>query len=335
MRDKTRVDGCQAEPAMTDWVRGSPTENPFYLSGESGRVFASHFQEMHSIGVAKVTKFCKENLPIVKASSIHDLGASMPSVLNHIERISTEIIGEGARRKDWEFVIYWLNLPTLGVVSAMQLNWVSAMLEAQLLNNNSSKTRAVCVILANNRAGDLTDSGVKEEDETDDEDDESGDEGGSKKEKADTESKVREVYNKIITDIESKELQTSGFRILFKRSTVYGKRKAYHDGLLVTAANCVNVFHDGDLWKHGGAEDVDMLPRAQCRRPAISMQGARCSGKAATVSKKLSGIKMSQKMTLVQAKKQACPYMMSLSFVKIAWRLSCFYVSFRFGLKSV
>jgi hypothetical protein len=48
--------------------------------------------------------------------------------------------------------------------------------------------------------------------------------------------------------------------MVFSENTVFGKRRAYHSGLMVLPVSADNVFAKSLLWKRGIVMGVDMLP---------------------------------------------------------------------------
>jgi hypothetical protein len=254
------------------------------------------FQDLHVKGWAVVKKFAAEQFPVVSAKNTTDLSHNIPDLNDQLERICKDI-GEGTRRRELEYIIFWASLPTCGVITSTMQSWLQAFLQGYLKQGNF-KTRSCAIILAPNRSCDITNA-KKEEDDMDDGSDEET-EGGfgglvSTEASEETEASVRKVFALVTQALESKDLSVKEFRFAFKDDTTYGKRKAYHDGLLVSH-NGENVFHEGKLWRRRFVEGVEMLPRNKCRKPKPFAKDID--------TKKVTTMRSLETLTPVQTKKQ-------------------------------
>ena len=104
--------------------------------------------------------------------------------------------------KEWELVVIWLALPTMGVLTSVQRAWITKFLHCYLKLGHF-KTRAIAVLLAPNRACDMTgkvgqedEDGVKSEAGSSDD---SQDEAADSKEISEKDSAIKEGFNKILS----------------------------------------------------------------------------------------------------------------------------------------
>ena len=143
------------------------------------------------------------------------------------------------------------------MISSTQQWWLESFLSGYL-GTGCFKSRAIAVILAPNRSANL--KALKREDAVADDDDE--EESDATEGTEETEASIRAVCNKVTEALEKKSLCVKEFRVAFSDESIYGKRKAYHDGLLVTCQATDNVFHDSKLWRRRFAQGVEMLARS-------------------------------------------------------------------------
>ena len=253
-------------------------------------------QELHKQGWQTCNKFAAGKFPIVGAKFTQDLSYNIPALNDELDRIGQEI-GDGTRRREWEFYIFWANLTTFGVLTGTQSSWLQSFLRAYL-GQGHFKNRSCAVILAPNRACDLT-STKKEEDDNDD--DEPASEDDTQEE---TEASIRAVFAQTTQALEQADLIVKDFRITFADSSVFGKRKQYHDGLILSHKGD-NIFHNSKLWRRRLVEQVEMMPRSKARKPKPLVKGL--AGDSQTRSK-ISAMRSLETMTPVQVKKQECGY---------------------------
>lgn len=245
------------------------------------------FEELHLKGWAVVKKFAAEQFPVVAAKNTTDLTHNIPELNEQLERICKDI-GQGTQRKELEYIIFWASLPTCGVLNSTMQSWLQAFLQGYLKQGHF-KTRSCAIILAPNRSCDISHT-KKEEDEGDD-GSVSDQEGPSEE----TEASVRKVFALVTQSLESKDLAVKEFRFAFQDDTVFGKRKSYHDGLLVSHDGD-NVFHEGKLWRRRFVEGVEMLPRNKSRKPKPFEKDSEV--------KKVTAMRSLETLTPVQTKKQ-------------------------------
>ncbi len=164
--------------------------------------------------------------------------------------------------------MYWVNLPAFGVVSAAKLSWVVAFLSAKLVED---KANGIAIILQANKF--------------------QADRRKIKKE-SDTQQDLAVTLGE-----QSRGLTVQEARIVFDPKTVFGKRKGFHDMILVTANHSSNCWWKSELLKRGIVTDVAMLGLDSYRK---------CNTKA--VKETEQGIKRARittTMTAVQRAKQA------------------------------
>ena len=199
-------------------------------------------QVLHKDGWDRVKAFVGQSFPIVAGKSTHDLGTNIVPLHDAMESFYKEI-GSGLRRKENEMTIFWASLPSVGVMSASFCMWLPQVLSGYL---NQAKDRSVAIVLAPNRSGNIRakeECGSEEEASDGDSDKDSADE--------DSASSLRTVYSKMLDSLDdpARHLECREFKVFFSDNSIYGKRKGYHDALVVTAKCNTNVFHDGKLWR--------------------------------------------------------------------------------------
>jgi len=90
-----------------------------------------------------------------------------------------------------------------------------------------------------------------------------------------------------------RKLDVQEVRLVFDPATARGKRKAFHDGLVVISATEANVFRRSSLWTRGVITGIPILPIDAMKRIGTSASGPQAKKKL--VKKGLSGLTAAQR----------------------------------------
>lgn len=257
---------------------------------------------LRSTAWAAVREYRNDKYPIFTAKSTSDLETDLAKPLaDWLEKVQTSIIGSGVRRSELEHYVLYACLPTVGILGAVQKDWMMQFL-TKFLNDHSKHSCAI--IYLPNRAQEL--DGLKKESDVKKEP--TDDEGKLDEEEDDTcdvdeVAQVRDVVNALLKKIgeKSRGLVVQEFAMVFSEGSVFGKRKGFHSGLMILANNPENIFYKSKLYTKGLITDVVMLPRKDARRPRPLTKSEK--GEDAT-DRSLLGV-MRQSITPVQVMKQA------------------------------
>ena len=181
------------------------------------------------------------------------LDAKLPKDMKAWRDNLSKLIGKTVKRPEWEKVVYFVNLATVGVLSAVKLSWICNYITARLHEEDEN---SIAIVIQPNRfqkdGKDGTSPGkIKEEKDKDDEDEDDGEGDGEE----DEDFLLMEWRNKILGTFADagRNLVTSQLRIAFDEQTVFGNRKECHDAFCVMAKgpDKINVFKNSHLVKKG------------------------------------------------------------------------------------
>ena len=211
-------------------------------------------------------KHVSDNYHCFRGRSTADLDASLPgeleSWLEDFWKNNSDV-----RRANQECIIFWCRLETLGVMTAVQKDWLLTFITAQLWQHNDN---SVAVFLHTNRA-EMLETSKEEPKKADTPNMEVCDDAGSSDSDAGENMSVRDTNRQFQKHFENKSrnLDIRDFRIAFEPESVYGKRRATADGFMVMANSKSNVYRKSPVWKRGLVTGVQMLPRKDFRKTPV------------------------------------------------------------------
>ncbi len=220
-------------------------------------------QDLHSTAWRSVAQYQHKLYPVFFAKSTADLQNSLPAELcDWTENVQTHVIGNGVRRSELELLVMYASLPNVGILTAIQKDWLASEIIRNLAQN---QRRGCAVLFVPNRAQDYKKEqldGPRVKDEL------SEDEAETVAAKEESESDVeiadiREVTSELVKSltIKGSNLKAQEFSVVFSQGSVFGKRRGYHVGIMIVPNHAENVFLKSKLWTRGVISEVDMLPR--------------------------------------------------------------------------
>ncbi|CAL1131960.1 unnamed protein product [Cladocopium goreaui] len=225
-------------------------------------------EEQHHKAWKCVKEYLSSTLRLFPGKSPDAVSTVMPELNGWIEETLSDI-AEVQSALD-HGVILWVNLPSVGILSAHRLDWVLTYLSNTL---NKYKKNGMAIVIHANRAGQVggkdqeVKSEVKDEDENtakkeEDTDDDDEDEDAPLVQDADVRD-VRYQFEKSLS-LKERNLLVRPLSFIFDPESVYGKR----DGLLpalavVSKADKNNQFVTSKAFKMGCVHGIQMLPRNQ------------------------------------------------------------------------
>ena len=193
------------------------------------------------------------------------------------------------------------NLPAMGIMSGTQKDWILTYV-AQFCAGHPKNS---CTVLyMPNRAQDHKKEIVsKAKMELDAMADDDGKSDGGSSSSDDEIAEARAVTNDLLNHLTSKSmgLAVTQITLIFRDDSIHGKRRGFHQGVMVTAGSKDNIFTKSRLWRRGLVQNVAMLPRRETRRPRPLTK----TEKGETTADTSMVAVVRQSMTPVQVKKQA------------------------------
>lgn len=175
--------------------------------------------------------------------------------------------------------VYWVNLPVVGYLGAMKLEWLTDYITAKLHEMGDT---SMCILLQTNRSGDDTLVKTEEDDMNGSEDDtpvgkarRTSSSGWNGCTRMGSVNAIRLMKQKIVDTFceEGRKLQVVPAIMTFDPPTVWGARSETHDMILLTSNNSQNVWHRSRLWRRHVCSNVPMLARRSMVKPTKVKEG--------------------------------------------------------------